>query len=89
MTKTYRSVFPTVALHPVGGESDTQRRSSSPPRGPAEAERAPGNWGGLRAHRRRRSTCARRSASLGAPVPFDDVPMLTDGYAPTDSLLIG
>jgi hypothetical protein len=23
------------------------------------------------------------------PIPFDDVPLLTDGYAPTDALLVG
>jgi spermidine synthase len=96
MAKTYRSVFPTVELHPVFGEADRDpgairnvilvATEGARPRQSALAA----NWARL------------RSASPGAPdlsgaiadrweqpVPVDDVPLLTDGYAPTDALLVG
>jgi spermidine synthase len=95
MHRTYRAVFPTVTLHPVNLESDRDPSTirniilvatESPlPSRAFLAER----WEGL------------RERSRGAPdlapafrdrwereVPFRDVPLLTDDYAPTDALLL-
>jgi spermidine synthase len=91
MTKTYRAIFPTVALHRVGGGGGfgnvivVASEGGRPTQDVLEA-----NWERLRA------------ASPGAPdlrdairgrwerpIPFNDVPLLTDGYAPTDALLVG
>ncbi len=57
MTKTYRSVFPTVELHPVGGGGELRERDRRRHRGSAaEAERAPGQLGPpARSSRPRRS----------------------------------
>ena len=42
-----------------------------------------------RGRRRGRSICGRAiEHRWEQPVPFDDVPLLTDGYAPTDALLV-
>ncbi len=94
MMRTYRTVFPTVLVHPVvlGGEDDTAVRNlmlvgmeGAAPQKEFLAER----WEEVRA------------ASSGAPdlsgaiedrydrdVPTRDVPTLTDDYAPTDALLL-
>jgi hypothetical protein len=96
--KTYATVFPTVELHPVfEGPADrrpddirniilvaTERASPSPARlaeswEETREERAPGAPD-LRAAARDRWE---RDVVIG------DVPLLTDGYAPTDALLIG
>ena len=96
--KTYATVFPTVELHPVyEGPSDrrpddirniilvaTERAAPSPARLAQSWEET------------------RRARAPGAPdlehaardrwerdVVTGDVPLLTDGYAPTDALLIG
>jgi spermidine synthase len=96
--KTYAAVFPTVELHPVyEGPGDrypgdirniilvaTDRAAPSPARLAA-------SWEETRAAR------APTAADLGAAargrwerdVVTSDVPLLTDGYAPTDALLIG
>ena len=96
--KTYAAVFPTVKLHPVF-EGATDRRSddirniiliaterAAPPR-----TRLLESWNEVRAAR------APKAPNLAAavrdrwerPIPTGDVPLLTDGYAPTDALLIG
>ncbi len=96
MAKTYRTAFPTVVVHPVfqGGDRapDIIRNvilvateGALPATSVLEQ-----NW------------AERRAASPGAldlraairnrwrqPLRFDDVPLLTDGFAPTDSLLVG
>ena len=96
--KTYATVFPTVELHPVfEGPADrrpddirniilvaTERASPSPARlaeswEETREERAPGAPD-LRAAARDR---------WERDVVIRDVPLLTDGYAPTDALLIG
>jgi spermidine synthase len=96
--KTYAAVFPTVELHPVyEGPGDryagdirniilvaTDRAAPSPARLAA-------SWEETRAAR------APTAPDLGAAargrwerdVVTSDVPLLTDGYAPTDALLIG
>ena len=96
--KTYAAVFPTVKLHPVF-EGAADRRSddirniiliaterAAPPR-----TRLLESWNEVRAAR------APKAPDLAAavrdrwerPIPTGDVPLLTDGYAPTDALLIG
>jgi spermidine synthase len=95
--KTYAAVFPTVVLHPVyEGAYDrvpdairnivlvaTERAAPS-------REQLAESWADVRRAR------APRAPALAAairdrwprPVRSDDVPLLTDGYAPTDALLL-
>jgi spermidine synthase len=95
--KTYAAVFPTVVLHPVyEGAYDrvpdeirniilvaTERAAPS-------REQLAESWADIRRAR------APRAPALAAairdrwqrPVRSDDVPLLTDGYAPTDALLL-
>jgi len=96
--KTYAAVFPTVELHPVyEGPGDrypgdirniilvgTERAAPSPAR---LAE----SWEETRAARAPTAPDL-RAATRGRweqDVVTGDVPLLTDGYAPTDALLIG
>jgi spermidine synthase len=95
MLRTYRAVFPSVAIHPVvsRGESDTSgirnlilvAGDGAVPSKEFLQER----WADLR----RQSpgapdlTAAIRNRVDG-PVPTEDVPVLTDDYAPTDALLL-
>lgn len=88
--RTYRAVFPTVAVHPVGGSGEAYGNlmivatESAAPAKSLLRER----WRSL------------RSAHPGAPglddairfrwdalIPTRDVPTLTDAYAPVDALL--
>jgi spermidine synthase len=95
MTRTYRTVFSTVELHPVFLEGDRDARSlrnvvlvatdSASPSTEFLAQR----WEQVRA----RSPGAPDLASpIGdrwqRDVRFADVPLLTDDYAPTDALLL-
>jgi spermidine synthase len=96
--KTYAAVFPTVELHPVyEGPSDrypddirniivvgTERAAPSPAR---LAE----SWEETRAARAPTAPDLRAAARgrWERDVVTGDVPLLTDGYAPTDALLIG
>jgi spermidine synthase len=91
MTKTYRAVFPTVALHPVGGDGGYGNVIVVATEGarPTEAVLEE-NWERLRAAAPRAVDLREAiRARWDQPIPFDDVPLLTDGYAPTDSLLVG
>jgi spermidine synthase len=91
MTKTYRSVFPTVELHPVGGGGDhgnviVVATEGARPRQAVLQD----NWSRLRAQAPKALDLREAiKARWERPVRFDDVPLLTDGYAPTDALLIG
>ena len=95
MLRTYRSVFPTVAIHPVmesGGEDPTIVRNIILVAGEGAApskefllerladlrQRAPGAPDLAQAIRGR----------VDRPVSTEDVPVLTDDYAPTDALLL-
>jgi spermidine synthase len=98
LVKTYAGVFPTVELHPVYEGAFDRRpedarnivlvateRASPPTRQLLDtwsAERA------ARAPRAPRLVGAIRDRWTRA-VRTEDVPYLTDGYAPTDSLLVG
>lgn len=91
MVKTYRSVFTNVALHPVGGtgeETNVIVVATDGALPPEDALRE--NWRRLRAASPKAvdldDAIAARWDRL---IPFDDVPLLTDGYAPTDALLTG
>jgi spermidine synthase len=93
--RTYRTVFPTVAVHPVffpGDRTDTGLRnlivvaSESP--APSKSFLLD-RWRQIRAR-------SPEAVNLTAPirnrddrvVPTSDVPVLTDDYAPTDALLV-
>jgi spermidine synthase len=95
MLRTYRAVFPTVALHPVGETGDRDLDVvrnlilvSGEGAAPAK-DFLVARWAGLR----RRSpgapdlTAAIRNR-YDEDVPTNDVPVLTDDYAPTDALLL-
>jgi spermidine synthase len=96
--RTYGSVFPTVELHPVfEGPGDrrpgdirniilvaTERAAPSP-------QRLVEIWNGVRSARAPNApdlTKALRDR-WQRDIPTGDVPLLTDGYAPTDALLLG
>lgn len=97
VTKTYAGVFPTVELHPVyEGKFDrfpedtrnivlvaTERASPS-------IARLQKTWDEVRAARARSAPDLRRAIGdrWERLLPIDDVPYLTDGYAPTDALLV-
>ena len=93
--KTYRTAFPSVLVHPAilpGDEGDEQFRNlilvateKAVPQPRSLAER----WEALRretptAPDLRKPILDRRDALI----PTDDVPVLTDDYAPTDALLL-
>ena len=96
--KTYASVFPTVELHPVyEGPGDrspgdirniilvaTERASPAP-------DRLAESWEETRAARAPSAPDLRAAARnrWERDVVTGDVPLLTDGYAPTDALLVG
>jgi spermidine synthase len=95
MLRTYRTVLPTVAIHPVmeagGADLDTVRNiivvagEGAAPSKPFLRER----WNDLR----RRSPGAPDlnnaiDGRIDAPISTADVPVLTDDYAPTDALLL-
>ena len=94
MLRTYRAVFPTVAIHPVessgrdlrsirniilvAGESAAPSKQFLLDRWHAVQKRSPGAPDLDEAIRGR----------VDAPVQTEDVPVLTDDYAPTDALLL-
>jgi spermidine synthase len=91
MNKTYRSVFPTVALHPVGGGGSLGNVIMIASEGglPAKDVLAQ-NWQSATARTKAPVDLAGAiDARWEQAVPFADVPLLTDGYAPTDALLVG
>lgn len=89
MLKTYRTVFPTVAMHPIGGVGSDTNVAVVATEGALPSEEAlRQNWNGLR---RASPNALDLDEAIGSrwdrEVPVDDVPILTDGFAPTDSLL--
>ncbi|MFN8223750.1 MAG: fused MFS/spermidine synthase [Gaiellales bacterium] len=98
IVKTYRSVFPTVELHPVyDSELDTDRTLTrniivvaTERAAPTEARLA-NEWDAVRAARAPSAPPLAKAIRdrVADDVPTADVPILTDGYAPTDALLVG
>ncbi len=95
LTKTYRSSFSTVLLYPVyetaGDRNPTYTRNvilvatdSAAPSTAFLRQR----WRAIRKHAPQAPELDRAIADRWErPVRFDDVPILTDDYAPTDALL--
>jgi hypothetical protein len=93
--RTYRTAFPTVLVHPAVEQSDRGSEAyrnlilvateAAAPEKDFLAER----WAALR--RRVPEAPDLEGPIRGrhdAPIPTDDVPTLTDDYAPTDALLL-
>jgi spermidine synthase len=92
--RTYRSVFPTVAVQPVdaGETSDSDPRNLIIVAGegaePSESTLLE-RWRAVRAHTPTAPDLdAAIRARIDGAIPVGDVPLLTDDYAPTDALLI-
>jgi spermidine synthase len=93
--RTYRSVFPTVLVHPTildGDGGDTAIRNlilvatESPAPSKAFLEE---RWPEVRARSRGAPDLRRQIADRhDRPISLDGVPTLTDQYAPTDALLL-
>ena len=93
MYKTYRGVFPTVAVHPVREEGDDDRslrnliviaENGASPRQDVLLQR----WRAIRSQSPRAADLTEAiRGRYERRVPTRDVPVLTDDYAPTDSLL--
>ena len=92
--RTYRSVFPSVAVHPVLAEGEDGNSilnlilvatEGALPNKPFLTSR----WKEIRADHPKAPDLSRAidNRRLG-PFPTDDVPVLTDDYAPTDALLL-
>jgi spermidine synthase len=96
--KTYGAVFPTVKLHPVYEGAGDRRPDDirniilvATEQAAPSKQRLEETWNDVR------RTRARGTPDLSAAirdrwernVPTGDVPLLTDGYAPTDALLLG
>jgi spermidine synthase len=88
--RTYRTVFPTVAVHPVGGVGDSYGNvmlvatDSAAPHTAFLRDR----WRSLRStHRGAPKLDVAIPFRWDAAVPTRDVPTLTDAYAPVDALL--
>jgi spermidine synthase len=93
--RTYRSVFPTVLVHPtILGESDDETAVlnlilvASEQAAPTKAFLSE-RWQEIRAEAPRAPDLRRPIAQrYDRPIPLDGVPTLTDQYAPTDALLL-
>jgi len=88
--RTYRTVFPTVAVHPVDGGTGYQNVMlvATDAASPSKAVLL-SRWQRVRAAAPGAPDL--RDAILGRyerEIPLDDVPTLTDDYAPTDALLV-
>ncbi len=95
MFRTYRTVFPTVAVHPVGGPDDDDRATVRNVIFVASSGAAPSKeflaeqWRAVRQDAPGAPDLARPIADrIDEPIPTSDVPVLTDDYAPTDALLL-
>jgi spermidine synthase len=93
--RTYRSVFPTVLVHPtILSESDDETSVlnlilvASDQAAPTKEFLAQ-RWGEIRAEAPGAPNLRRRITQRhDGPISLDGVPTLTDQYAPTDSLLL-
>jgi spermidine synthase len=91
MYRTYRAVFPTVLVHPDGGPGDGVQNLIVV----ASEQAAPGRSFLLERWRQTRAEAKTfpelRKAirdRVDSGIAIDDVPTLTDDYAPTDALLL-
>jgi len=95
MLRTYRTVFPTVAVHPVYTQGDTQAEEvrnvifiAGEGAAPAKSFLAE-RWRGIREDSPGAPDLGRAIRDrVDAPIPIANVPVLTDDYAPTDALLL-
>jgi spermidine synthase len=88
--RTYRSVFPTVLVHPVSGGTEYQNLMvvATDAAAPSKAFLQQ-RWRRLRArHPSAPSLSAAIARRYDALIPTGDVPILTDAYAPVDALLV-
>ena len=91
--RTHRAVFPTVAVHPVyegGARNPTEVRNIivvSTDRPQPEEGFLISRWRALRTPSAPNLDDEIRTR-WNTPIPIDDVPTLTDDYAPTDALLL-
>ena len=95
MLRTYRAVFPTVAIHPVVSEGErdlTGIRNVILVAGDSAApskEFLQERWAELRQQSPGApDLTAAIQGRVDTPVQTEDVPVLTDDYAPTDALLL-
>ena len=98
LAKTYGAVFPTVELHPVF-EGPFDRRPDdirniilvATERASPSRQRLAETWREVRASRAPRAPALTKAIRdrWEREVRTGDVPLLTDGYAPTDALLLG
>lgn len=98
LVKTYGTVFPTVELHPVYEDAQDRRPGDirnivlvGTERASPSTERLSETWGEVRRTRAPEAPDLNAAARdrWEAQLRIDDVPLLTDAYAPTDSLLLG
>ena len=92
--RTYREVFPTVVLHPVSRRATDAFATANvilvASTGAApEREALAARWNALRRAHPTAPDLRRVIARRVDDVPTNDVPTLTDDYAPTDALLDG
>jgi spermidine synthase len=94
--RTYRSVFPTVLVHPtiIGGSAEDETEVlnlilvASDQAAPSKAFLAE-RWRQIQADAPRVPDLSERIVQRhDRPIPLDGVPTLTDQYAPTDALLL-
>jgi len=95
MLRTYRTVFPTVATHPVFGMGDTDSSEIRNVIFVAGDGAAPAKqflverWRGIRVDAPGAPDLGRAIRDrVDAPISTGNVPVLTDDYAPTDALLL-
>jgi spermidine synthase len=95
MLRTYRAVFPTVAIHPVldaGGSDLESVRNIIVVAGEGAAPSKQfllDRWREVRRRSPGSPDLARAiNGRVDAPISTQDVPVLTDDYAPTDALLL-
>jgi spermidine synthase len=88
--RTYRSVFPTVLVHPVNGDTGYQNIIVVATNGAAPAKAfMREQWRRLHAkHPSAPSLTAAIAHRYDSLIPTRDVPTLTDAYAPVDALLL-
>jgi spermidine synthase len=94
--RTYSAVFPTVEVHPVMLPGDQHRETlrnvilvAGDKAAPSEAFLVQ-RWNELRSRGSGRAPDLAQAIEfrVAQPLPVDDVPVLTDDYAPTDALLV-